>query len=238
MNLLSSDFESSVKSLNRNDLYLQIQRKKRELEKLERNSSNFAALSQEIYYMWSIQREKMWDIEETTIMDQKNYIVPNSYDVLLSDVNHELLLGDVSERLGIQYLSTPTQEQLTYELNRPSITGILFGENIRPMVNLIVSIKPYFKKRNITFLLDTGSPHLYLCEQALTELGFVENIPKTFDLIFRDKSYAASVSPIVLPDGRTGNFKDINLLGSNFLKVSNGVVLINYPDNELTITFE
>jgi hypothetical protein len=187
--------------------------------------------------MWNLQREKSWDSSVEAILDLNNFIPPNTYDVLLSDVNHELLLGENSERLEISYLSPPTEEQIKNELQNPIVHGILFGLNYRPIVNLIVSSHRYKKSMNIVFLVDTLCPHFYLCENALVALGFTDNLPKSFDIVFRGVSFAASISPTILDDGRIGHFHDINLIGSNFLKVAGGRLDINYPKNEVSITF-
>ena len=87
------------------------------------------------------------------------------------------------------------------------------------------------------FLVDTACPHFYLCENALIQLGFTENVPKSFDIMFRGVSYAASISPKVLDDGRVGHFQDINLIGSNFLKIAGGRLDLNYAMNEVAISF-
>ena len=187
--------------------------------------------------MLNLQREKMWDSVVDTVLDSINFIPPNSFDVFLSDVSHELLVGEISERLGVLYLTPPTEEKNNDEKNNPPIHGILFGLNYRPMVNLIVSSKHHKKWLNIVFLVETGSPHFYLSENALIELGFTENVPRSFDILFRGKSFVASVSPKVLDDGRKGHFPDINLIGSNFLRVAGGHLDINYRANEITISF-
>ena len=78
---------------------------------------------------------------------------------MLSDVNHELLMSEISDRLGVTYLSPA--ENVPKERTLASVSGILFGANCRPMINLAISSKKYKKWINIIFLVDTGSPHLY-----------------------------------------------------------------------------
>jgi hypothetical protein len=168
------------------------------------------------------------------VIDQPDYINPNAYDVLLSDVTHDLLISDISERLGIAYLTAPTESEIA---EHTAVQGILYGSNMRPMINLVVASKRHKQQRNIIFLVDTGSPHLYLCERALEALGFSENIPKTFDISFRGMSFEASMSPRFMPDGRDGHFRDINLIGSNFLTKAGATLHVNYADNELCIEF-
>ena len=85
--------------------------------------------------------------------------------------------------------------------------------------------------------MDTGSPHLYICEQALEALGFTENIPKTLDVLHRDTTFSASISPKLLPDGRQGHFQDIDLIGSGFLRSALANLTVDYRNNEVTIEF-
>lgn len=85
--------------------------------------------------------------------------------------------------------------------------------------------------------MDTGSPYLYISEQALEALGFTENIPKSLDVAYRDTHHIASISPKFLPDGRQGHFQDINLIGSGFLKTLSANLIVDNRNNEVTIEF-
>lgn len=56
--------------------------------------------------MLTLQREKMWDLNycaDTEVSDRNDNIDPSIYYVILSDVNHELLTGEISDR--VTYLS-------------------------------------------------------------------------------------------------------------------------------------
>ena len=138
----------------------------------------------------------------------------------LSDVTHDLLMNDIAERLEVEYLATPEITE-----SPTSVSGILYGANMRPMVNLVVASQRHKKPINIIFLVDTGSPHLYICEGALAKL------PKTFGISFGDTSFEANMSP------KEGHFKDINLMGSSFLTKTNATLTVNYAMNELSILF-
>lgn len=169
------------------------------------------------------------------VSDRMDFIDPSIYDVLLTDVNHALLMSDISERLGVTYLSPA--ENLPKERALPDAKGLLYGANNRPMINLVVSSKKYKKGINIIFLVDTCSPHVFICEQALEALGFSENIPKSVDVVFRDATFAASMSPKLTLDGRQGHFHDINLIGSSFLKSALAHLVVDYRSNEVIIKF-
>lgn len=105
------------------------------------------------------------------------------------------------------------------------------------MINLAISSKKNKKWINLIFLVDTGSPHLYVCEQALKALGFTGNVPKTLDAVYRDTTFSASISPKYTPDGMQGHFQDINLIGSAFLRSAHPNLIVDYRNNELTIEF-
>lgn len=185
--------------------------------------------------MFTLQREKMWDLDYSDVSERNDFIDPSVYDVLLPDVNHELLMSEISERLGVNYLSPAVE--LSKEMRLQSVAGILFGANSRPMINLAISSKRFKKWINVIFLVDTGSPHLYICEQALEALGFNENIPRTLDVVYRDTTFSASISPKLTQDGRQGHFQDINLIGAGFLKTALANLVVDYRNNEVTIEF-
>ena len=180
-------------------------------------------------------------------MESRDYISPYLYNVLLSDVKHDDLVGPIAERLGVKYLSEqkeiPTQND---------VEGILYGTNCRPMVNLIVSSKKYNKYVNIIFIIDTTSPSLFVSQQAMKALGFSDHFPSTFDLAFQDKVYEAVMSPPLptttatlpvhtLDEGSEGSdgrgFSDINLIGASFLSKSHAKMVIDYCQNTVKLSF-
>lgn len=159
-------------------------------------------------------------------MEPRDYVNPSKYDVLLSDVKHDDLIGPISERLETTYLEE--QRDIQYDPKK-GIPGILYGTNARPMINLVISSTKYKKPINIIFLVDTGSPCLYICETAMKALGFNENIPQTFliEVGGIDGTYEAVMSPLIT-DGKDGHYKDINLLGATFLLQADATVTLNY----------
>lgn len=220
-----------IRSLDRAALNRCIGEKRQQLVTMKKGDIDFAALSMEICYMWAVQRENNWDM----VIDQSDYIDPRAYDVLLSDVNHNLLISEISDRLGVIYLEAPGGGSAPPSAPPQVLHGILYGANMRPMINLVISSKRYKIPRNIIFLVDTGSPHLYLCKAALEALGFLENIPTTFDILFRNIAFEASVSPEIMPDGREGHFRDVNLIGSSFLTKARAKLHMDYAHNEFSL---
>ena len=172
------------------------------------------------------------DAKNLDIMEPRDFIPPLSYDVLLNDVKHNDLIGPVAERLGIEYLS----EQSDVPCQKV-VEGILYGTNCRPMVNLVVSSKKHRKNINVIFLVDSGSPCLYLCQPAMEALGFSDHIPKTFSMVFNGTVYEAVMSPLVLEDGKGGHFSELNLIGATFLSKSKAKLLIDYSENAVTLNF-
>ena len=167
-------------------------------------------------------------------MEPRGYIPPSQYDVRLSDVKHNDLVGPISQRLGIRYLEL----QNDYESSQSIIDGVLYGTNCRPMVNLVVSSIRFKKQVNIIFLIDTGSPCLYVCHTAMEALGFSDTVPETFDLVFRGKVHEAVLSPVKSPDGKEGHYHDINLIGATFLSKTCAKLDIDYGRNSVKMIFE
>lgn len=100
----------------------------------------------------------------------------------------------------------------------------------------MVSVRRFKKSTNIIFLVDIGSPLVYLYQEALEKLEFSNRIPSSFEILFREMAFPASIIPKDI-DGRPGQFQDVNLIGSSFLSESRAVSLVDYQKNEITISF-
>lgn len=141
------------------DIYRQ---KKQELESMPKEHPDYQMRFQELFNLFEEIRMNSVDILEV----QPNFIPPNVYDVMLTDLNHALLMSQVSQDLNIQYLTEP--EKPDEESLVGIVSGILWGPHLRPLINLVMSSTIYKKSVNIIFLVDTGCPYIYICEQALT----------------------------------------------------------------------
>ena len=84
---------------------------------------------------------------------------PNLFDVLLSDVNYHIIHGDVSKKLGYEYLARVPKKA---EFLKPSsqVSGILYGIHHRPFFPLITTLGD--RSHFLHFLFDSGSPFTYL----------------------------------------------------------------------------
>lgn len=147
-------------------------------------------------------------------------------DCLLSDLNEGLLFTEVSDMLGVRYLSEFVGD---FELERghegDEIAGTVYGPFSRPMVSIPVRIGNG-KSFNVHFLVDTGGPrseipiHVFetLCPSATYIPALVQAI------VAGRKIQLGICSP-------TGNHSDIPLLGQDFLKLLKATLIVNYDDN-------
>lgn len=100
--------------------------------------------------------------------------MPGIYDILLSDVDEEILFHEVSEALGLSYLSQ------TLPLSAPmeNITGIVWGINSRVFFPLVVALPRAGSPSYVVhFLYVSGCPHVFLSHKVC---GVLE--PKHFHL--------------------------------------------------------
>jgi hypothetical protein len=208
-----------MESLNQRHLKL-----KAELDNMDVNHKDYNALQLEVYNLMLQARD------HDNTMEPRDYIPPSQYDVLLSDIGHNDLVGNISQRLNVTYLSRGEVGDFK------SAVGILYGTNARPMVNLVVSSKRYKVPINVIFLVDTVSPALYVCDLAMQALGFTDNTPATFDLCFGGSTHEAVMSPLKV-DGKEGHYKDINLIGATFLTKMQAKVTVDYKSNQVTLDF-
>jgi hypothetical protein len=143
-------------------------------------------------------------------MDAVAYIPPSEFDVFLPDVRHEILHRNVAEALGIKYLEEPDNEVEVGDYAEGN-EGILYGSTFRPMINLLVSSTEHGRPINIIYLIEMGSPNVYICEKTMEKLGFVDHVPSTCFVKFAEKGL---VQQAYLSHG---NFADVNIIGSHFL---------------------
>jgi hypothetical protein len=84
---------------------------------------------------------------------------PNQY-IILTDVSAADLHGTIATQLGVRYLHDiphPTSQAF-------GVNGIVFGRNNRYFVPLTIMLGG--KSKAVIFLIDTGSPFLYMCKEV------------------------------------------------------------------------
>ncbi len=158
-------------------------------------------------------------------LDNPSFINPAVFDVLLSDVQEQHLHEEIAIRLKVNYLG----DRDNVDNSRKTIRGIVFGHNYRPMVNLIIASEEYKKPINVIFLIDTGSPSFYICEEAMQALGYNHSKPKSFNVLFGGVVTQACKS--------CNHFADINLIGTSFLRDTNALLEVDYKMLTIELKF-
>ena len=95
-------------------------------------------------------------IRRYSLLDPEPSDNPELFDVLLTDVDHRVLRGGVSEKLGCDYLSRAAKILKPI----PEINGILFGPHHRPFFAFATTYEQF--SYNLHFLFDTDSPFTYM----------------------------------------------------------------------------
>lgn len=148
--------------------------------------------------------------------------MPTEYDVLLSDVSSKDLHHEISSMLSTMYLSDITDD------NIDTTNGIIWGPHNRVFVAMVVRMG--HKKKYVHFLVDTGSPSTYICQEVFTSFGRMINNPNNpVSLHINGKPLTVLQSP------KNSHFEDVNVLGTTFLKTFNSVVNIDFKAGDVTI---
>lgn len=89
---------------------------------------------------------------------------PKDYDVLITDVNYNLLRGEISALVGIPYLQEAGRTEAETIVDEGK--ALVFGTHLRVIFPAVVSTEDsaYW----IYFIVDTGSPLTYLSTQVNT----------------------------------------------------------------------
>ncbi len=166
---------------------------------------------------------------ESLVMDDPDYMATSVQNLLLTDVTQKILNTRIAPELGVRYLSASEAENVSFP-----VTGIMFGLNRRLMVNLLVRRKVSHKFLNILFLVDTGSPVSYLCDEAISALIGKENVlPKFINVCVQgDQVLECHLSP------QDGHFHDVNVIGMDFLATHRLSIKICYSQRTFQLLGE
>ena len=140
-------------------------------------------------------------------------IPPNEYDVLITDITEGDMLK-IGEILGL-VCDPPVFP----------IKGIMYGQNVRVFVPLVVKVRQ--TSINVNFLFDTGSPVSYLRAETFENLGFRESVPS--EVVANIHGFSA---PVHLSHG---HFENVNVLGQDYLRRVGIIATLDY--DELIVTF-
>eukprot|EP01116_Phalansterium_solitarium_P008953 TRINITY_DN22927_c0_g1_i1.p1 TRINITY_DN22927_c0_g1~~TRINITY_DN22927_c0_g1_i1.p1 ORF type:complete len:163 (+),score=17.05 TRINITY_DN22927_c0_g1_i1:52-540(+) len=149
---------------------------------------------------------------------------PRTYDIMLMDVTSTVLKGLVSSQLGIQYLSIAGPDRV----NQRTFSGVLYGSNFRPLLSLPITHKKI--TREVIFLLDTGAPSSYICEEAFGCFE-IDAIPQSTRFLLCGQFTIFHLSPSGL------HFKDVNVLGASALSQLGAKVSMDYELRKFEVTF-
>jgi hypothetical protein len=179
---------------------------------------------------------------ESLVLDDPTYVSPSLFDILVTDITAAYLQSDLSQRLGIGYLSTMTQEDAREQYMKSIIHGSIITNNKRFLVNLPCrrasprndpsSPKSPLPFVNVFFLVDTGSPWSFVCPQAMEALtgGPRNPIPACLDVeLLTGNPLELHLSP------SASHFSGINLLGGSALSVAN--IVSNNRKNKFYLEF-
>ena len=162
---------------------------------------------------------KMMEEERSnTLEPMQMTIPPNKYDVLITDITDGEMLK-IGEILGVANLSPVCDPPLF------PIDGIMYGQNVRIFVPLVVKVRQ--TSIHVNFLFDTASPVSYLRAETFENLGFRESIPS---------EVVASIHGFSVPVHLShGHFENVNILGQDYLRRVGIIATLDYDD--LTVTF-
>lgn len=149
--------------------------------------------------------------------------MPTEFDVLLTDVSSKDLHHDISKRLSKLYLSDITDDNIN------TTKGIIWGPNNRVFVAMVVRMGS--KAKYVHFLVDTGSPNTYICQEVFTSFGkMIANPNNTVSLHINNKPLTVLQSP------EKSHFEDVNILGTTFMKTFNSVLNVDFGEEAVTLT--
>lgn len=111
-----------------------------------------------------VNRGKSRERDEFVTVNEYDGVKPQSYDVLLTDINDNTLRGEISEGLGVQYL----EKAVGVDAARPVdfINGYLHGVRRHPVLACPVYKNEVTEALWVIFILNTGAPSTYLCSKV------------------------------------------------------------------------
>ena len=193
-----------------------------QISKLADKHPDLAVLTDKATALLEEIRINGWDLD---LVEPRKYLKPSSNEIMLLDVKSKDLHESIATALNVNYLGSASAHQES----KFSIDGMLFGPHSRPFVSLVVESPVKKLKVNMIFFIDTGSPHLYICQEAALSLGFKDHIPESFRVQIADVIYEANLSPL------DKHFSDMNVLGASFFQKSRAKIEIDYKNDTVKL---
>ncbi|EGF81255.1 hypothetical protein BATDEDRAFT_33105 [Batrachochytrium dendrobatidis JAM81] len=142
------------------------------------------------------------------LMDAPGYIKPDLQDLLLTDITAKELRV-IAEAMEVDYLGPAAFPGMF------PAAGRIWVPNHRLMVTLVCRRQTTKEASacNIIFLIDTGSPTTFLCQEAMEALiGKDSHLPQSLWVeIQSEEAILTHISP------KGSHFADVNVLGMDFL---------------------
>ena len=158
-------------------------------------------------------------------LDYQNPASAGPYDN--QDLNEELLFSEVSDLLGINYLST-----FEGEFNLTVVIGVTYGLFSRPMVSLPVRIGNG-KIISVHFFIDTGATKTEIPVAVFNaSLPQSEHIPSAFFGLVANRKIALSIC------APSGNHVEVPILGQDFLNMLRATLIVDYENKTTKVIFK
>ena len=149
---------------------------------------------------------------------------PLDFDVLLTDVHARDLRHDISNCLGIPYLSECIDDSVARNM-----TGVIWGPHNRLFASIKVSIGSG-SMRNVHMILDTGSPQTYLCSETFSAFNITINHPNNpISVNINGTRLSVLECPV------QSHFNEVNILGTDYLRITNAKVEIDFNNDSVHI---
>jgi predicted aspartyl protease len=149
----------------------------------------------------------------------------DDFDIVLTDMHRDVI--QTLEIDGVKHLSLADITSFPPLDTETTMKGITFGEHQRVLVRAVLSSRRKFV--NAIMLVDTASPWTFLTEDTFKMLGINNLQEQSID------------SAWIVINGRTlctreskGHFKDVDVLGTDFLSAVE--LCVNYPNKTARLT--
>lgn len=142
----------------------------------------------------------------------KVFLRPELFDVMLTDLNHTMMLNISKNTFGFLY-NSPTKEIPKFPIKGVVRRQQPYGRNLVPVV---IAYKK--KKIKTVMIADSGCPFIFLSENTLREIGIVDT--DTVDGI----KIHGQTSTVFLS---TNHFTEVNVLGTAFYATNRLIVSSN-----------
>ncbi|KAJ2994659.1 hypothetical protein HDV02_001398 [Globomyces sp. JEL0801] len=159
-----------------------------------------------------------------SLMDGIGYIKPSLQNFLLTDIDSKVM-ESIAFDMELEYLGIAS-----FPGSFP-VEGGIWTSNHRLMVNLVCQTKSDCPSRNIIFVVNTGSPYTYLCQEAMESLvGKDCKLPQTLYVkIHTGQVIQTYISP------KDSNFANVNVLGMDFLYKNKLNLVINWTEKTFSL---